>query len=99
ADLLDPALLRAGRFDFILKLPKPDKKARLAIFKIHTKGKPLASDIDFTKLAVLTKGLAGAQIESICQKATLLAIREFLGSKEKDLKKLKIKKKHFKEAM
>jgi transitional endoplasmic reticulum ATPase len=98
-DLIDPALLRPGRLDYIVELPKPDLKAKEEIFKIHTRGKPLAGDVSLASLAQETKDLTGADIASICQKASLLAIREFLGNKEKDLKKLKIKKKHFKEAL
>ncbi len=98
-DLIDPALLRPGRFDFVLELPAPDLKAREEIFRIHTKGKPLGKDISLSSLAKETDAMSGAEIASICQKASLLAIREFLESKEKDLKDLKIEKKHFWEAM
>ncbi|MDP1760105.1 MAG: AAA family ATPase, partial [Candidatus Woesebacteria bacterium] len=98
-DLIDPALLRPGRFDFVLKLPKPDLKAREEIFKVHTRGKPLGKNVNLNSLASGSDGMTGAEIASICQKASLLAIREFLESKEKDLKKLKIEKKHFVEAM
>ena len=98
-DLIDPALLRPGRFDFVLKLLKPDLKAREEIFKIHTKGKPLGKDVNLNSLAKETDAMSGAEIASICQKASLLAIREFLQNKEKDLKDLKIEKKHFVEAM
>ena len=98
-DLIDPALLRPGRFDFVLKLLKPDLKAREEIFKIHTKGKPLGKDVSLNSLAKETDAMSGAEIASICQKASLLAIREFLQNKEKDLKDLKIEKKHFVEAM
>ena len=97
-DLVDPALLRPGRFDFVLKLPKPDLKAREEIFKVHTKGKPLGKDVNLNSLAKETEAMSGAEIASICQKASLLAIREFLGSKEKNLKNLTIEKKHFVEA-
>lgn len=106
-DIIDPALLRAGRFDFLLELPIPDEKARLEIFKIHTRGKPLASDVDLKALARITDGLAGSDIESICKKASLLAIREFLEGApgtghlvpEKDYAKFKIESKHFDEAI
>jgi len=98
-DLIDPALLRPGRFDFVLKLPKPDSKAREEIFKVHTRGKPLGEDVSLNSLAKETDAMSGAEIASICQKASLLAIREFLLTKEKDLKKLKITKKHFIEAL
>ncbi|MBU4016260.1 AAA family ATPase, partial [Patescibacteria group bacterium] len=95
----DEALLRPGRFDFVLELPAPDVKAREEIFKVHTKGKPLGDDVSLNSLASGSNGLTGAEIASICQKASLLAIREFLETKEKDLQKLKIENKHFKEAM
>jgi transitional endoplasmic reticulum ATPase len=98
-DLVDPAILRPGRFDFVLELPKPDVKAREAIFQVHTTGKPLAKEISWESLAEETDGLVGADIASICQKASLLAISEFLESKEQDLEKLIIEKRHFREAM
>ncbi len=99
ADLVDPAILRPGRFDFVLELPKPDVKAREAIFQVHTTGKPLAKEISLAGLAEETDGLVGADIASICQKASLLAISEFLESKEEDLEKLIIEKRHFREAI
>jgi len=106
-DLIDEALLRPGRFDFVLELPAPDLKARSEIFKVHTKDKPLGKDVNLNSLAKETDGMTGAEIASICQKASLLAIREFLESngfgklttREKDIKKLKIEKKHFAQAL
>ena len=98
-DLVDPAILRPGRFDFVLELPKPDVKAREAIFQVHTTGKPLAKEISLESLAEETDGLVGADIASICQKASLLAIHEFLESKEEDLEKLIIEKRHFRDAI
>jgi transitional endoplasmic reticulum ATPase len=105
-DLVDPALLRSGRFDLLLKLPKPDQKSREEIFKIQTKDKPLAKDVDLKKLAVDTEGSTGAEIGFICQRASLLAIREFIEHELPKLKKktsaeegLKICRKHFEEAM
>ncbi|MFH1565260.1 MAG: CDC48 family AAA ATPase [bacterium] len=98
-DLIDPALLRSGRFDFLLEVPKPDQESRLQIFKIHTQGKPIGEDVDFKILSQETEGLTGAEIESICQKASMMAIREFieLGSVlPNNYKKIKITKKHFK---
>jgi len=100
-DLIDPALLRAGRFDFLLEVSKPDEKARLEIFKIYTRAKSLDSDVNFSTLVKDTDGLTGSDIEAICRKATLLAMREFLAQKSKQGKKLKepdfkITQKHFK---
>ena len=98
-DIIDPALLRAGRFDFLLELPVPDEETRLEIFKVHTRGKPLNSDVDLKSLVDATEGLVGADIESICRKASLSAIREFIENGSKDYSKFLISALHFKEAM
>lgn len=98
-DLIDPAILRPGRFDFVLELPPPDLQAREEILKVHTRGKPLGKNVSLENLARETDGLVGADIASICQKASLLAIREFLESQQEDVEKLAIGKKHFVEAM
>ncbi len=93
-DLIDSAILRPGRFDFILEFPLPDEKARREIFEIHTKGKPLVSDIDLGAMAQKTEGLAGSDIEVICHEASMIAIREFIRA-EGDKSKIQISKKHF----
>jgi transitional endoplasmic reticulum ATPase len=98
-DLIDPAMLRPGRFDFVIELPLPDLRAREAILQVHTRGKPLGSHVSLEGLARETEGLVGADIASICQKASLLAIREFLESKEEDVERFAVEKKHFIEAM
>lgn len=98
-DLIDPAMLRPGRFDFVLELPRPDVRTRQEIFKVHTRGKPLGKNVSLENLASETEGLVGAEIASICQKASLLAIREFLDSKEEDLEQLTIDKRYFEAAM
>jgi transitional endoplasmic reticulum ATPase len=102
-DLVDPAILRSGRFDILFELPKPDEKTREEIFKIHTKNKPLAKEVDLRELAGKTEGKVGADIEFICRKASMLAIREYI-EKQKSLPdrqagELKISKQHFEEAM
>ncbi len=79
-DLIDPALLRSGRFDLMFELPVPDEKTREKIFKIHTANKPLQKNIDMKKLAIETEGLVGADIEFICRKASTIAIRELIES-------------------
>ncbi len=94
-DLIDTAMLRPGRFDFVLEVPKPALQAREAIFKVHTKGKPLGNDVSLSALAAATEGLVGADIAAICQKASLLAIREFLERGEEDVERLRIEKKYF----
>ncbi|MBU4258897.1 MAG: AAA family ATPase, partial [Desulfobacteraceae bacterium] len=98
-DIIDPALLRAGRFDFQLKLPVPDEETRLEIFKVHTRGKPLNSDVDLNSLVNATEGLVGADIESICRKASLSAIREFIESGGEDYSKFQVSALHFEEAL
>jgi transitional endoplasmic reticulum ATPase len=77
-DMLDAALLRAGRFDFLLELPAPDEKTRLEILKIHTREKPLGKDVDLGGVAKDADGMVGADIEAICTEASMHAIREFL---------------------
>jgi transitional endoplasmic reticulum ATPase len=77
-DLLDPALLRPGRFDKIIYVPPPDKRARLQILKIHTRRTPLARDVDLEKLAEMTEGYTGADLEALVREAVLIALREKL---------------------
>jgi transitional endoplasmic reticulum ATPase len=77
-DIIDPALLRGGRFDLVMKLPFPDEDARLSIFKIHTKNKPLSSDVDLLKLTQETENIPGSDIEFICRKASMIAVREYI---------------------
>ena len=74
---IDPALLRSGRFDYILPFAKPDAAERAAIMRLCCRRVPLAPDVDFEEFADRTDGLTGADIESLCKKATLLAIAEF----------------------
>jgi transitional endoplasmic reticulum ATPase len=93
-DLIDSAILRPGRFDFILEFPLPDKKARQEIFKIHIKGKPLVPDIDLEILARRTEGMAGSDVEVICREASMIAIREFVRAGNEN-SKLQISQKHF----
>jgi len=76
ADMLDPALLRPGRFDRLVKVDLPDKKGRLEILKLHTKNKPLDDDIDLEAIARETFGFSGAHLESIANEAAILALRE-----------------------
>jgi len=98
-DIIDPAILRAGRFDLQLELPIPDEKARLEIFKVHTRGKPLADDVDLESLAKATEGMVGSDIEAVSKRASMLAIREFINQKKKDVTKFKISARHFSSAL
>ncbi|MDM8531994.1 ATP-dependent zinc metalloprotease FtsH [Anaerolineales bacterium HSG25] len=74
-DILDPALLRPGRFDRRVILDRPDSKGRTQILEIHTKGKPLASDVDLQVIAKQTPGFVGADIENLVNEAAILAAR------------------------
>ncbi|HWQ17748.1 MAG TPA: CDC48 family AAA ATPase [Sulfolobales archaeon] len=85
-DLLDPALLRPGRFDRIIKIPPPDRKARVEILKIHTRKVPLAPDVDLEKLADMTNGYTGADLEALVREAVMLALREKLEVREVGMK-------------
>ncbi len=64
-DIIDPALLRPGRFDRLILVPAPDEKARLEIFKVHTRRVPLAGDVDLRELAKKTEGYTGADIAAV----------------------------------
>jgi len=98
-DLVDNALLRPGRFDRILEVPLPDAKGREHIFKIHTKKKPLADSIDFVRLVELTDGFSGAEIEGVCNRAAMSAIRRYVNNKEKSVKSIKITQEDFENAI
>ena len=104
-DIIDPALLRPGRFDRILYVPPPDRESRIQIIKIHTKKKPLGEDFNIEDLADKTDGYTGADIASLSSAAVMLALREHItkypDSKEaeKQAKDLKINMKHFDDAM
>lgn len=76
ADVLDPALLRPGRFDRQVHIDLPDAKGRMAILKIHTKGKPLGDDVNLDIIAKTTPGFSGAELENLCNEAALLSARE-----------------------
>ena len=75
-DILDPAMLRPGRFDRLIEIPLPDFEGRVEIFKIHTRKMNLAKDVDFEELARNTEGASGADIKAICTEAGMFAIRE-----------------------
>ena len=89
-DIVDPALLRPGRFDRIIKVPKPDAKGRASILKIHTSTKPLADDIDFEGLVGLTDGLTGAEIASVANRAAIAALKRYVNTATQNIKDIKI---------
>ena len=74
-DIVDPAILRPGRFDRLIYVPEPNQKARTEIFRIYTKDMPLASNVDLSQLTVMTKSYSGADIQAICREAALNALR------------------------
>lgn len=77
-DIIDPAILRPGRFDKSIYIGPPDKESRERIFKIHTNGKPLADNVDLSKLADSTEGCTGADIAAICNEAVMTAVRRLV---------------------
>ncbi|MCD6242469.1 CDC48 family AAA ATPase [Candidatus Bathyarchaeota archaeon] len=81
-DIIDPAVLRPGRFDRLIFVPAPDEKGRLEIFKIYTKNMPLAKDVSLEELAKATNGYSGADIEALCREAALNALRRDINAKE-----------------
>jgi len=110
ADMIDPALLRPGRFDKIIQIPMPDKESRLQILKINSEDIPLADQngpdkIDYDKLADMTDGLSGADVAAISNTAVSLVVHEHL-DKEPDVKEVekkaataKVTMKHFEDAV
>jgi transitional endoplasmic reticulum ATPase len=104
ADMVDPALLRPGRFDRMLYIPLPDLEARKIIFRIHTRGKPLAEEVNLDKLAEETETYTGAEIAAVCGAASMIAINEHLGKypdpeeAKKHREELRIGLRHFEAA-
>jgi len=91
-DIVDPALLRQGRFDRIIYIPIPDESARKNIFEIYLKDMPVAKGIEVEKLATLTEGYVGADIEGVCREAAMIALRE-------DIKVKEVRMEHFTKAL
>src|ERR671933_1763976 len=78
ADMIDPALLRPGRFDKIVFVPMPDKVARQRILEIHSNGKPMGPEVDFVKIAEITEGFSGADTSAVANTAVSLVLHEYL---------------------
>ena len=91
-DILDPALLRPGRFDRLVYVAPPNAQARFEILKIYTKKMPLADDVDLSRLASITEGYSGADLELLCREAALSALRE-------DINSVTVRWRHFEEAL
>jgi len=78
SELIDPALMRPGRFDLVVELRYPNEEERQTIFAVHTRNRPLADDVSLEELAKMTEGRSGADIEAICHRASMLALREWI---------------------
>lgn len=91
-DMIEPALLRPGRFDLIVEIPTPSRQEILEILKIHTRKKPLGTDVKIPWLAEQLEGRTGADVKLVCNRASLHAIKEHLG---KNRKVIKLCKRHF----
>ncbi|KAF6245954.1 CDC48 family AAA ATPase [Nitrosopumilus sp. b2] len=89
-DIVDEALLRPGRFDRIIEVPNPDSKGRRHIFEIHTKKKPLASDVNIAKLVELTDGFSGAEIAAVANRAAITALKKYVSGNTQNVKDIKI---------
>ena len=85
-DMVDPAVLRPGRFDRLIYTHEPDEKSRLQIFQIYTKNMPLAKDVDLIQLAAATKSYSGADIEGLCREAAMITLRKDVNAKEVAMK-------------
>jgi len=89
-DIVDEALLRPGRFDRIIEVPNPDEKGRLHIFEIHTKSKPLASDVKISEIVKLTDNFSGAEIAAVTNRAAITALKRYVAAKSENFKEIKI---------
>ena len=89
-DIVDEALLRPGRFDRIIKVPNPDEKGRLHIFEIHTKKKPLDSDVKISEIVKITDDFSGAEIAAVTNRAAITALKRYVSGKSKNVKEIKI---------
>ena len=89
-DIVDEALLRPGRFDRIVEVGNPNSKGRKHIFDIHTKKKPLESNVDIKNLVDMTDGFSGAEISAITNRAALVALKRYVAGKSQNIKEIKI---------
>ena len=89
-DIVDEALLRPGRFDRIIKVPNPDEKGRQHIFEIHTKNKPLGSDVKILEIVKMTDGFSGAEVAAVANRAAISALKRYVSGKSENVKEIKI---------
>ncbi|MBX8639593.1 MAG: CDC48 family AAA ATPase [Thermoplasmata archaeon] len=102
-DIIDPALLRPGRFDRLIYVPLPDQASRKAILAIHTGKKPLSKDVSIERLAEKMENYTGAEIAAVCNQAAMIAMKKYIDQKgkidEESLSAVKVTNKDFDEAM
>lgn len=99
-DLIDKALLRPGRFDFVVELPIPDCRERLSILQIYCQGRNISAEVSLKNLAQTTEGFTGADLKALCQRAAMIAIKESIKMQpEKQVTPFSIEKEHFEEAL
>ncbi|HLD76149.1 MAG TPA: AAA family ATPase, partial [Candidatus Norongarragalinales archaeon] len=91
-ELIDPALLRPGRFDKLIEIPSPDESTRLAILKVHVAKMPLTQNVDLRAISKSTEGYSGADLEGLCRESAMIALRENIDAQVVD-------KHHFERAM
>jgi len=92
-DIVDEALLRPGRFDRIIKVPNPDEKGRQHIFEIHTKKKPLASDVKIPEIVKITDDFSGAEIAAVANRAAIAALKRYVSASQRMLRKSRLRNK------
>jgi transitional endoplasmic reticulum ATPase len=101
-DILDPALLRPGRFDSLVALSPPGRAEQLEVLRVHTRGLALAEEVELESLAEAMQGFVGSDIAAVCRKAGMLAIRDFLSAapgRMQDYSRFRIHQRHFQEAL
>lgn len=99
-DLIDPALLRPGRFDLVVELPMPDYDTRYAILEVHLRVRNLSNEVSLAQLAKVTAGMTGAELEGLCRCAAMLSIRDSIESHPgKEFAPFRIDPRHFKAAL
>ncbi|MFV1957595.1 MAG: AAA family ATPase, partial [bacterium] len=98
-DLVEPALLRAGRFDYIIEFPLPQRNEREEILQTYIQSLPFQASVDLGNLAEISEGWTGADIEALCKRAVMLALEEFLGNgQESDISGCVVTSRHFEDA-
>jgi len=89
-DMIDPAVIRSGRFDRLIYVPGPDDLSRMQIFKLYTKNMPLEQDVDLNQLVIMTRHCSGADIEALCREAAMHALRRDVNAQKVTMKDFQI---------